>query len=316
MGFDLNKFGLTIKGIRTQLGMTQNDVFEKIGINTETLRRMENGKVIPKFETLDLLTEVYKIDVCTIFLRHRIDDYNSYNEIKNLIEFKLLDLNSIDLSPELKRLDSLIANTEDNVYKNIFKQLKFMCLGIIENINSNSDTAYDYFIKSLNTTNKNLTINNYQEFYYSDFELRILMQIAIVLKRNKEFDKSIEILNFAYTNIREDITLKNKILLSLASTHEELKQYNKALEYLNIIINNSLDPKTTTFLFSVYFLKGLCEYNLKIDNYKNSIRISLTLCEVYNLKNRFNSILKLSKDLMGQDFQSIFQTSSIFTQNL
>lgn len=69
------RFGQVLKEIRESFNYTQQEVTLLLGSNgdipglsTETLRRIENGMVIPKFETLELLSSVYKQDLNALFL--------------------------------------------------------------------------------------------------------------------------------------------------------------------------------------------------------------------------------------------------------
>ncbi|ABY92652.1 hypothetical protein JCM16816_10870 [Thermoanaerobacter brockii subsp. lactiethylicus] len=57
---DLEAFGEELKNIRKSLGLSQSDVTEQVFISRDTLRKFENGKVIPKQETLDLLSHLYE----------------------------------------------------------------------------------------------------------------------------------------------------------------------------------------------------------------------------------------------------------------
>lgn len=65
MHYNTVNFGNAIRKIRKKLKLTQKDVATITGINENTLRRLENGKVLPKQETLDLL----RLPINKIFLR-------------------------------------------------------------------------------------------------------------------------------------------------------------------------------------------------------------------------------------------------------
>lgn len=60
---NFNTFGIKLKKVRLNCNLTQSDVSTICGINTDTLRKIENGYVIPKYETLEILTSVYKYDL-------------------------------------------------------------------------------------------------------------------------------------------------------------------------------------------------------------------------------------------------------------
>lgn len=54
---------LTLIAARVQAGLTQVDVSDKTGINTNTLSNYENGKVSPKVETAIKLAGVYNLNL-------------------------------------------------------------------------------------------------------------------------------------------------------------------------------------------------------------------------------------------------------------
>jgi transcriptional regulator with XRE-family HTH domain len=87
--YDLQSFGEELKNIRKSLNLTQKDVAEQISINIDTLRKIENGKVMPRQETLELLSIVFKKDLNEILLKYRLRDYSTFYKIKNSIETKL-----------------------------------------------------------------------------------------------------------------------------------------------------------------------------------------------------------------------------------
>ena len=76
--------------ILTSLKLTQHDVSNLTGVSVETLRRIENGRVIPKHETLDLLSPILKEDLNQLLLTYRIDNYYKFKRVINSIESKLL----------------------------------------------------------------------------------------------------------------------------------------------------------------------------------------------------------------------------------
>ncbi len=60
MYYDLKSFGSEIRRIRNSLGLTQDDLSYLASIHVDTIRKIENGKVLPLQETLDLLAPVLK----------------------------------------------------------------------------------------------------------------------------------------------------------------------------------------------------------------------------------------------------------------
>lgn len=110
MYIGLISFGKELRDIRIKLGLTQNDVSGLTGINTETLRRIEGGRVMPKFETLSNLSSVYKVDLNKLFLKYRLEDFDYIYELKNNLESKFDRDEFHTLNTELKKLNVIIGD--------------------------------------------------------------------------------------------------------------------------------------------------------------------------------------------------------------
>lgn len=52
-----------LKKVRTEKGLTQNDVAKKLGISRQAVSRWENGAAYPDIDNLTLLSEIYGISV-------------------------------------------------------------------------------------------------------------------------------------------------------------------------------------------------------------------------------------------------------------
>ncbi|MCD5415348.1 MAG: helix-turn-helix domain-containing protein [Clostridiales bacterium] len=96
--YNLVEFGNELRLIRSMNGLTQTKVREITGINEDTLRKIENGLVIPKYETLELLTYIYKTDLLQMLKSYRNNKYLSdiYAELDTIIT-----LNNTLLIPHL-----------------------------------------------------------------------------------------------------------------------------------------------------------------------------------------------------------------------
>lgn len=59
--------------IRQNLCLTQNDICELASIDPVTIRRIEKGKVVPRLNTLEVLSPIFKQDLTTLLLKYRLD---------------------------------------------------------------------------------------------------------------------------------------------------------------------------------------------------------------------------------------------------
>ncbi|MGV8146616.1 MAG: helix-turn-helix domain-containing protein [Alkaliphilus sp.] len=59
------KFGNKLQQIRKDAILTQSAIHDLTGLSHETIRRMESGKAIPKYETLETLSGIINT-ICLI----------------------------------------------------------------------------------------------------------------------------------------------------------------------------------------------------------------------------------------------------------
>ena len=71
--YDFSNFSNEVKKIRKTLGFTILDVSSSTGINQSTIKQLEAGKVIPRFDTLKILSSFYKYDLFSIFKESLFD---------------------------------------------------------------------------------------------------------------------------------------------------------------------------------------------------------------------------------------------------
>ncbi|MGH2331959.1 helix-turn-helix domain-containing protein [Thermoanaerobacter mathranii] len=114
--YDLEGFGEELKNIRKSLGLSQTDVSEYGFINRDTLRKIENGKVIPKQETLELLSNLYKKDLNELLLRYRLKDYPAFSTVKSSLENKLEGGNFENLKEDIDNLKDLLEEGNMSLY--------------------------------------------------------------------------------------------------------------------------------------------------------------------------------------------------------
>ena len=67
--YQTEEFGHRLRDIRKGLNLTQQDVSDMSGVNLDTLRKLENGYVVPRYDTLEILSITYKIDLLEVLLR-------------------------------------------------------------------------------------------------------------------------------------------------------------------------------------------------------------------------------------------------------
>ena len=229
---------------------------------------------------------------------YRLENYfdaSDIDELEFMIE-KMLDNNQhSDLPKVLEMLNAISDKIDDKDLSIYVYQIILFLDGIYLNRNEkNFELAYENFIEALALTIENFDINNFKNFAYNNFELRILMNIALTLNKLKEFDFSKKIFLFLLKNLNKKSQLYASTLHNLAIFKAKNKEYKQALVLVNRAIDISNRYRNASKLHSTYYEKALFEYHLGDENYKNSFEISKTLARAYG----YNDFLKFLEEKM------------------
>lgn len=110
--YNIRLFSDKIKNLRVLNRLSQSEAAERALIDKKTLSRIENGSVIPKIETLERLSNIYKADLLELFVESRFENYEMLNLIKNNIEFNINNRLFSALLVEKKKLEKFFKDTE------------------------------------------------------------------------------------------------------------------------------------------------------------------------------------------------------------
>ena len=281
MYYNLQGFGGKIRSIRTNLGFTQKDVCELSDIHIDTLRKIENGKVFPAQKTLDLISPILKKDLNKLLLSYRLNKYSSFEKIKNRLESKIDRDEYQTLSVELGDLKALL-NTESNThFINLINQLILLIESIILNKKySKTNESLGKLIEAIKITTPAFSLDNYKNFVYSSMELRILMNIALLVNKIKSTEKSLEIMEFCIKMVDPNEELYPKICYNLSYTYHRLDMHKNALKYSNLGIEYCTKHRNYNGLNLLYFRKGIAEYLLGYKTYMDSLEKCIHFCEI------------------------------------
>jgi transcriptional regulator with XRE-family HTH domain len=61
------RFGLRLKSLRIDKGLTQGELAELVGLSVDFIGLIERGERSPSFESLDKLSKVFNIPVSSLF---------------------------------------------------------------------------------------------------------------------------------------------------------------------------------------------------------------------------------------------------------
>ena len=84
--------GRKIRQLRKEHNWTQEYLSEKLGINSQSLLRIENGKTFPTVQNLEKIAEIFEIDISELFNNKSFDDISELKK-EILSTIKTLDYN-------------------------------------------------------------------------------------------------------------------------------------------------------------------------------------------------------------------------------
>lgn len=301
MYYNLFLFGKRLKDIREKLGLTQKQVVDMALIDERTLRRMERGKVIPKLETLEALSVIYKTDLVSAIIESRITDYSMLLQTQRNIDLKLINEEMSNFDNELKLIDKLLENIENEYYKILITQFKFFLYGIRYYKNKEYQNAMDMYINAIKQTLNDFSFDNYKEYSFSLMEIRILMNIALVEDKCEQDEKYEEILKFCINQCDENNEIYPRICHNLAGVYRKKEEYSRALFYDNKGIEICKKNMFADTLAVLYYGKAFVEYRLEKTEYKKSLDLSLQLCKIFEQIELMKQIIVNCEDVLGID---------------
>jgi len=281
--YNLELFGESVCNIRNNVGFTQKYVSELTTINIDTLRKIENGKITPQHSTLEILSPILKVDLNQLLLNFRFPDYANFNEVISRIDLKLESGEFDQLQDELPFLSTILndKNVTTYVSKLIKQYYSFVESVILKTNDNNYSECLTKLVESIKVTSPNFDLLTYANYVYNNMEIRILMNLALILNLIESNYKGLEILLFCLNSINDDqIEFKIKILYNLAYTYHKLDLSEKALYYSNIGIDTCVANKSLSCLALLQTRKGIAEYHLDIEDYKNSLIKAIAILDI------------------------------------
>lgn len=301
MYYNLFLFGERLKNIREKLGLTQKQVVDMALIDERTLRRMELGKVIPKLETLEALSVIYKTDLVSAIIESRITDYSMLLQTQRNIDLKLINEEMSNFENEFKLIDKLLENIENEYYKILITQFKLFLYGIRYYKNKEYQSALNMYINAIKQTLNDFSLDNYKEYSFSLMEIRILMNIALVEDKCEQDEKYEGILKFCVNQCDENNEIYPRICHNLAGVYRKKEEYSRALLYDNKGIEICKKNMFADTLAVLYYGKAFVEYRLEKTEYKKSLDLSLQLCKIFEQIELMKQIIVNCEDVLGID---------------
>lgn len=276
--YDLVEFSKRLKQIRKSLGYTQEDVVAGTGLSVETLRKLEKGTSIPKYDTIELLSLFFKIDLHEVM--HQYKNSSELFKYYARIDQYIYNSEREQLENLIKSFESFSNQNDHNLIDHrVLLQLKYLFKGL-QMVDTDSaepvelEPACEMFIKSLQVCIPNYDINHWKDFKYSSVELRILFALASVYGTMRYCELSNEILSYILSAL-DGTSLANhmnklliiKAYVILSYNYHRLSDDQNALRYADEGINFCNMHGLMSNMSALLSRKGIAMYHLKHEAY-------------------------------------------------
>lgn len=302
--YDMKRFGEALKKIRNKYNITQKEISEQSGIHIDTLRRIENGFVIPKYETLEHLSIYYKSDLFELLNQTRSNLLlNSlYEELDNYI----LNNNITGIKSILSQFQAIISQEANHLALIHPDELI-----LLDGLSSAGLLYYENTTESIKTAEKLLLNLLFQsttvpssdilvERNTSFLEIRIILLLAIIEKSLKNYDNCQSLLLYLLSYITDETLIlpqsQNyipKIYLNLSYCEFMKGNDLKAIEYADKGISNNIKTNSLYCLFALYYCKGISEF-LSNQHYETSLKNCVALMKMQNLNDLYNKYQQIT----------------------
>ena len=283
--YSLDKFTTLLKNKRIDLRLTQNVVAELSGINISTVWRIEKGFVIPTLENIIKLSSVYKLDPYTIFESLYGDPLYIFNNFiieaeKMIVSHNFNGINSLTLS-----LEEIISDSQNEFLTNQAKQYKLFLEGVKLLNNNMFEKSKLLFIEALKILIKNFEINNFTDFNYSQFELRILLNLGLSLNKLGYYGYYKSIVEYCFYNIDESSTEYLVIVCNYCILLSRESRPLEALEKTKNAIKYSQDNRMYEYLPLLFYHEAICYKELnQREMFERSLHVAKILCESFDFE--------------------------------
>ena len=263
MNINNYRFGKLLREIRQKNKLTQEELAHLSLINIRTLSNMENGKVNIDFDKLEILSEIFNVDLVEVYLYLLLYDSQQID--------KLIDkLNSMDRyagsnqADEIKLLTEIENTSNRKIIRNKAKKLRLLFQSIeLEN----RDEKKYLIVEALNIGKAfdftTLCSNNYDIIDY-----RLLMNYALCLDSK---DDRITFLKFIENAKIDNDNLKSILYHNTSSTYYTLDKSYLSLYYINKAISaNNKNPISPIMLYQ----KSIILYDLNFA-YEKYVKLAL-----------------------------------------
>lgn len=283
-----SSLGYYIKVARIQKNITLEQMSYDTGLSLSTLKRMEAGTDGVKLYFYELACHYLKLDLIQLLSLSEDEELKSLKTIINSLEttikhyqFKKINDKLLSLEPFLKSSFYTEQYNVTNLYL-FYKALYHYSIDQLHDTN--------YFLKEMKFSKYDLSFNN-----------RTLILKALCHSKNNDVLSSIKI-EKQISQESTDTVIIMKSRMNLAKLYFKIKAYPEAysitLENIEMIKRFRLYDR----LQGVYWMKGICEYQLNLD-FKHSIDSSILFADAYNMQDQKQLFINTAKKIFNFHYE-------------
>ena len=309
VSYNLDNFGERLKKIRKSLGFSQSYVQEKVGINVDTIRKIESGLAIPRYDTLELLSVAYKEDLLELLKSCRSNKFlmDFHDDLDYIIACYDKSITA-DLKAQLQH--NFNSETQLSLVNPSEVKQFILFVDAIDQYHSDftstqASTKND-LINILKLTIPNYTIKKFDKFNYNYIEFRILLLISLFIAKEQDFLFSNKILYYILDKITDknystqniDFLIVN-IYFNIAYNYHRLDNHTKVIEVSDEGIEFCLERRTTHVLYSLYYRKGIAQFILGNEEYLDSITTAFYILKAIKIPKLLEGYVQITRDKYG-----------------
>ena len=309
--YDKVKLGLEIKKIRNEARISRQKASTITGVSTDTIRRIEKGEVIPRYDTLLKLSEAYKKDLISfmsyISPSYELNQY--YQKIDRIIISN--DVQQLDDTKEkliillrwIKR-ENFCNQKEIEQLLTIVSALQYYYLEMY-------NKAFEISMTGLGICLQDFELKEIELYRYSLIEKRFLIIISNCYVVNGNFQNANMILLLLHNSMIDSISNSEnetkillKITLNIAYNYHRMSKNLEALNYCNIGISICVENNLSYLMGHFIFRKGIAEYFLGVSRYEKTLFSSIVHLHIYgmtDLARKYIESLKINYNILIDD---------------
>ena len=298
----LVQFGEHIKQIRRNSGLSQAEVAAQAGLSRDTIRRIERGEVVVRFDTLVLLSEIYKRDL--------LDDLRYFSDSTVLFTYyhrldELIVTNDIETLSQLRQDFGRFIQQYETDYPIIIQtknQFESFLEAISALISQQYEASVEILIQAMKFTNPSFDMDDLLSFKYTLFEQRLLIVLAQAISRIGDYKKSNKILHVLYNRMIKlsSVSLNEKqllvkILVNLADNYHRMENDKQVMK----VAQTGIDYCNEHFLMyglNIFLYRlGIAKFHLKLPDYQVELLHSIMILRIQQMNEMADYYIDITK---------------------